>query len=215
MLASFTTGSCNIEFYARELCRRVLRPCIVILSFMPARYVVEFYDCLPGCRVSWPLAKNDESAGHVIKCEMCWPRAKNDESAGHVLKCWGSFNDYNHNIHASNNAFLKHYHLLAYKEKLFFVHNYPEPSILMLMKNVFVHNKPEPSILMLLNENKAYSCFFVPETGSFDYWRIFCIIWKWNRIFAKRAIRRPLFLTYLKVVCWLNLWLKQKYRTFL
>ena len=129
-----------VEFYARELCRRVLRPRVVILSFMPASYVVEFYDCMPGCRVSWSRAKNDESAGHVIKCGVCWPRAKNDESAGHVLKYPGSFNDYNHNNHASNDAFLNHYHLLAHKKKLFFVHNYPEPSILMLMKNIFVHN---------------------------------------------------------------------------
>ena len=88
---------------------------------MAASYVVEFYDCVPGCRVSWPRAKNDESAGHVLKC-----------------RC--NFNDYNHNIHASNNAFLNHYHLLAYNEKLLFVHNYPEPNIMMLMKNIFVHN---------------------------------------------------------------------------
>ena len=108
-----------------------LRPRVVILSFMSASYVVEIYDCVLGYRVSWP-------------------RAKNDESAGHVLKCRGSFNDYNHNIHASNNAFLNYYHLLAYKEKIFFVHNYPEPSIFMLM-----------------NEDQAYSCFFVPEAGSF------------------------------------------------
>ena len=102
------------------------------------------------CRVYWPHANNDESAGHVLKCRVCWLRAKNDESAGHVLRCRGSFNDYNHNIHASNNDFLNHYHLLAYKKIIFFVHNYPEPSMLMLM-----------------NENQAYSCFFVPETRSF------------------------------------------------
>ena len=81
-------------------------------------------------------AKNDESAGHVLKCRVCWPRAKNDESAGHVLKCRGSFNDYNHNIHASNNALLT----LCLQEKIMFVHNYPDPSILMLMTNIFVHN---------------------------------------------------------------------------
>ena len=68
---------------------------------------------------------------------------QNDESAGHVLKCRDSINDYNHNIHASNNAFISHHHLLAYKENLFVVHNYPEAS-------------------MLMNENQAYSCFFVP-----------------------------------------------------
>ena len=54
---------------------------------MPAGYVVEFYDCVPGCRVSWQRAKNDESAGHVINCRVCWPRSKNNESAGHVLTC--------------------------------------------------------------------------------------------------------------------------------
>ena len=98
MSLSFTTAYCNIEFYARELCRRVLRRRVVILSFIPASYVVEFYDCVPGCRVSWT-------------------RAKIDESTGHVLKCRGSFNYYNHNIHASDNAFFNHYHLLAYKKK--------------------------------------------------------------------------------------------------
>ena len=108
------SACCNIEFYARELCRRVLLPGVVILCFIPASYVDEFYDRVSGYRVSWP-------------------RAKNDASAGRVLKCPGSFNDYKHNIHASNNAFINHYHLLAYKKKLFFVNNYPEPSILMLM----------------------------------------------------------------------------------
>ena len=96
MSSSFKTACCYIEFYARELCRRVLRLRVVILSFMPASYVVECYDCVPGCRVSSPRAKNDESAGHLIKCRVCWPRAKNDESAGHVLNCRGSFNDCNH-----------------------------------------------------------------------------------------------------------------------
>ena len=57
MLSSFTIACCNIEFYARELCCRVLRPRVVILSFMPASYVVEFYDCLPGYRMCWPRAK--------------------------------------------------------------------------------------------------------------------------------------------------------------
>ena len=85
-MTSFTTACCNIEFYTRELCRRVLRPRIVILCFMPTSYVVEFFYYVPGCRVSWPRAKNDESAGHVIECRVCWPRAKN-ESAGHMLKC--------------------------------------------------------------------------------------------------------------------------------
>ena len=99
---------------------------------MPASYVVEFYDCVPGCRVSWPRAKNDESADHMIKCRVCWPHAKNDESAGHVLKrrvSWprakndesagqvlkrqDSLNDYNHNICASNNAFINQYHLFV------------------------------------------------------------------------------------------------------
>ena len=99
MLSSLTTACGNIEFYARELCRRVLRPRDVILSFMPAGYVVEFYDRVPGCRVCWPRAKigesawsrakissvlsvckNDESAGHVLKCRVFWPRAKNDDS---------------------------------------------------------------------------------------------------------------------------------------
>ena len=128
---SFTTACCNIEFDGRELKCRVLLPRVMILSFMPASYVVDFYDCVPGCGVSWPRAKNDESAGHVIKYRVCWPRAKNDESAGHVLKCRGSFNHYNHNIHASNNAFLNHYHLLAYKENYF---------------------------LSLIIQNQAYSC---------------------------------------------------------
>ena len=36
---------------------------------MPASYVVEFYDCVPGCRMSWPHAKNYESAGHVLNVE--------------------------------------------------------------------------------------------------------------------------------------------------
>ena len=59
----------------------------MILSFMPASYVIEFYDHVPGCGVSWPRAINDESAGHVIKCRVFWwPRAKYDKSAGHVLK---------------------------------------------------------------------------------------------------------------------------------
>ena len=44
---------------------------------MPASYVVEFYDRVPGYRMSWPRAKSDESACHVIKCRVCWPRAKN------------------------------------------------------------------------------------------------------------------------------------------
>ena len=100
------------------------------------------------CRVCWPRAKNDESAGHVIKCQVCWPRAKNYESAGHVIKCRGSFNDNSHSIHASNNAFINHYHLLPYKNKLFFVHNYPEPSILLLIKIFF----------LIVNQNQAYSC---------------------------------------------------------
>ena len=86
MLTSFTTACCNTEFHARELCRRVLRPHVVILSFIPASYVDEFYYHVPGYRVSWPRAKNDESAGYVIKCQVCWPRAKNEESAGPVLK---------------------------------------------------------------------------------------------------------------------------------
>ena len=60
---------------------------------MPASYVDEFYDCVPG-----------------------WPRAKNDESAGQVIKCRGSLNDYNHIIHASNNAFINHHH---FKKKTF------------------------------------------------------------------------------------------------
>ena len=68
---------------------------------------------VPGCRVSWSRAKNDESAGHVIKCRVSWPRAKSDESAGHMLKCRGSLNDYNHNIYASNNSFINHYHLFV------------------------------------------------------------------------------------------------------
>ena len=55
-------------------------------SFTTACCNIEFYDRMPGYRVSWPCAKNDESAGDVIKCRVCWPRAKNDESAGHVLK---------------------------------------------------------------------------------------------------------------------------------
>ena len=84
---SLLSACCNIYFYAREICRRVLRQRVVILSFMPASYVDEIYDRVPGYRVSWPRAKNDESAGHVIKCRVCWPRAKNDESAGHVFKC--------------------------------------------------------------------------------------------------------------------------------
>ena len=83
---------------------------------MPTSYVDEFYDRVPGYRVSWPHTKNDESAGHILKCRVCWPRSKHDESAGHVLKCRG-FNDYNYNIHASKNAFINHYHLLAYKKK--------------------------------------------------------------------------------------------------
>ena len=41
---SFLTACCNIEFSARELCHRVLRPGVVISSVMPASYVVEFYD---------------------------------------------------------------------------------------------------------------------------------------------------------------------------
>ena len=99
---------------------------------MAASYVDEFYDCVPGCRVSWPRPKNDESAGHVINCRVSWPRAKNDESAdqvikcrvrwpraknnesaGHMLKCRGSLNDYNHNIYANNNAFINQYHLFV------------------------------------------------------------------------------------------------------
>ena len=60
---------------------------VVILSFMPASYVDEFYDHVPGYRVSWPRVTNYESAGHVIKCRVCWPRANNDESAGRVIKC--------------------------------------------------------------------------------------------------------------------------------
>ena len=44
MLASFTTACCDIEFYASEICCRVLRPRVVILSFMTNSYVVEFYD---------------------------------------------------------------------------------------------------------------------------------------------------------------------------
>ena len=86
MSSSFTTACCNIEFYARELCCQVLRPRVMIFSFMPASYVVEFYDHVPGCRVSWPRAKSDESAGHVIKCRVFWSSSKNDESAGHVIK---------------------------------------------------------------------------------------------------------------------------------
>ena len=85
---------------------------------MPASYVVEFYDRVHGFRVSWPRAKNDESAGHVIKCRVCWPRAKNDELAGHVIKSHGSLNDYNHNIYASNNAFINNYQFL-YKDNFF------------------------------------------------------------------------------------------------
>ena len=57
MSSSFTTTFRNIEFYAHELCRRVLRPRVVILSVMPASYVVEFYDRVPGCRVSWRVPK--------------------------------------------------------------------------------------------------------------------------------------------------------------
>ena len=69
MLSSFMIACGDIEFYARELCRRVLRPRVIILSFISASYGVEFYDCVPGCRVSWPHAKNDESSGHVLNVE--------------------------------------------------------------------------------------------------------------------------------------------------
>ena len=140
MLSSFMTACYNIEFYASELCRRVLRPRVVILSVIHANYIVKFYDGGPGCRVSWPRAKNDESARHVIKCRVCWPRAKNDESVGHVLKCRGSFNDYNHNIHASNSAFLNHYHLQG---KNIFCPNYPQS------KHAHAYER-KPSILVLL-----------------------------------------------------------------
>ena len=71
----------------------------MILSFMPASYVVEFYDRVHRYRVSWP-------------------RAKNNELAGHVLKCHGSLNDYNNNIYASNNAFINNYQFL-YKDNIF------------------------------------------------------------------------------------------------
>ena len=70
--------------YVDEFYDRVLR-CFVILSLMAASYVDEFYDRVLWCRVSWPRAKQDESAGHVLKCRMSWPRVKNDESADHWL----------------------------------------------------------------------------------------------------------------------------------
>ena len=57
MLTSFTIACYDIEFYGRELCCRVLRPRVAILSFMLASYVVVFYDRVPGCRVCWPRAK--------------------------------------------------------------------------------------------------------------------------------------------------------------
>ena len=60
VILSFMPASCRRVLRPRVVilsfmpasCRRVLRPRFVILSFMPASYVVEFYDCVPGCRVS-------------------------------------------------------------------------------------------------------------------------------------------------------------------
>ena len=55
------------------------------------------------------------------------------------------------------------------------------------MKNNFVHNYPQTSTkITLMNQNQAYSCFFVPETVSFyklmtddelDVWKhLSCIV---------------------------------------
>ena len=83
-----------VEFYDRAPWLTSFMTACCDIEFMAASYIVEFYYCVPGCRVSsralccrvsWPHAKNDESAGHVIKCRVCWPRAKNDESAGRAL----------------------------------------------------------------------------------------------------------------------------------
>ena len=73
--------------YVDEFYKRVLR-CVVILSFMAASYVEEFYHCVPGCRVSWSRAMccDIEFHGRELRWRVLWPRARNDESAGHVLK---------------------------------------------------------------------------------------------------------------------------------
>ena len=99
----------------------------------------------------WPRAKNDESADHVLKSRVCWPRAKNDESAGYVLKCRGSFNDYNHNIQASNNAFLNHYHLLAYKKKIYFLSIIIQNQAYSCLWKIF---------FIIINKNQACSCLW-------------------------------------------------------
>ena len=62
-----------------------------------------------------------------------------------INKCRVSLNAYNHNIYASNNAFINHYHLF-FKEKIFVVHNQPEQSITHACEKYFVHNQPESSI---------------------------------------------------------------------
>ena len=42
----------------------------MILSFMPASYVDAFYDCVPGCRVSWSRAKISSVLAACLKEEL-------------------------------------------------------------------------------------------------------------------------------------------------
>ena len=86
--------------------------------------------------------------------------------------------DYNHNIYASNNAFINQYRLLVLTQKnlLFIINHNQAYSYLkkyfcsLLTRTRHTHACERiPSILMLMNKNQAYYCFCVRTKHTHAY----------------------------------------------